>query len=270
MLSFYSPARLPWQVRGTIALAAILAVFPSAAMAQIRSDAQWSASLQSGLADTFQLTLGGMFGGGPALQNKLTAGMRNAFRSGDFISVYGWESIDVHKRDINWQAGFGYQTVVFKRRGTVLSLGSGVQHWRFPNVKTGTHDWLIPGNLTFQNVLPKKFSLLVTQDSWSLLKSPLPTGSLLHTQVWVQRTLFRREKIQIALKHGPAHTYSWNFYGAQGNRVFRYQSMLAITSGKLTIEGGFRKQVGLQDGIQDNNYWQFSFSRSFSRPLANR
>lgn len=225
---------------------------------------RWVTSFQSGFADTFQLTLGGMFGEGPAWQNKFTTGLTNVAREGDSIFVYGWDTMDTPTYANDWQAGIGYKAPVWRRRNHFLSLGTGFQHWRFPSVKTGTNDWLIPGNLVYQTQV-KAVPVTVQSDSWTLLKSPLPTGSLLHTQVWMSHPVLKRDQVQMIFKHGPAHTYSWNFYGTQGNRVFRYQTMLAISFKDTVIEGGYRKQVGLQAGIQDNNYWAFGVTKTFTR-----
>jgi hypothetical protein len=229
----------------------------------------WVTSLQTGMADTFQLTLGGMFGEGPAWQNKLTTGVSNAFRAGDSLSVYAWDTVDARSNVNNWQAGLGYKVRVLKKKNHVLALGSGVQRWLFPSVKSGAKDWLVPGNLSYQTKL-YKFPFLVTSDSWTVVSSPLPLGSLLHTQTWLQHKILKRDRVQITFKHGPAHTYSWGFWGTNGNRIFRYQTMLAINFKDTSIEGGYRKQVGLQDGIQNNNYWQFAVTRTFTRPWSAR
>jgi len=225
---------------------------------------RWVTSFQSGFADTFQLTLGGMFGAGPAWQNKFTTGLTNVLRTGDSVFIYGSDTMDSPTQSNDWQAGMGYKVPVWRKRNHFLSLGSGVQHWRFPSVKTGTNDWLIPGNLLYQTKV-KAVPVAVQSDSWTLLKSPLAKGSLLHTQVWMSHPILKRDQVQIVFKHGPAHTYSWNFYGTQGNRVFRYQTMVAISFKDTVIEGGYRKQAGLQDGIQNNNYWQFAVTKTFSR-----
>jgi hypothetical protein len=218
------------------------------------------------MADTFQLTLGGTFGNGPAFQNRLASGLTNAFRSGDSLLVYAWDTFDTRNRSNNWQAGLGYRAPVWKKGRHFLALGSGVQRWLFPSVKSGSNDWLIPGNLVYQ-VRVAKGTWVTTSDSWTLLKSTLPLGSLLHTQSWLQYTLLKRDPVQISFRHGPAHTYSWNFYGTQGNRVFRYQTMMVLAFNHFSVEGGYRKQWGLQKGICDNNYWQFAVTRSFSRRL---
>jgi len=233
-------------------------------IASNRPKTRWVTSVQTGFADTFQLTLGGMFGEGPAWQTRVTTGLSNAFTSGDSLFLYGWNTHDVPSHSNDYQAGIGYKLPVWRRGRQQLSLGTGFQHWRFPSVKTGTHDWLIPGNLAYQT-RAGKVPLIVTSDSWTLLKSPLPAGSLLHTQAWAQHTLLKHDAVQVHFRHGPAHTYSWNFYGTQGNRVVRYQTMLIIAFKDTTIEGGFRKQWGLQPGIQDNRFWQFAVTRSFTR-----
>ncbi len=226
----------------------------------------WSTSLQSGLADTFQMALGGTFGEGPAWQTRISTGLGNALRAGDSLSVFGWNTLDTRSSSYNWQAGVGYKAPVFKKGSHLLSLGTGVQRWLLPSVKCGANDWLVAGNLVYQAKVPRAVFLL-TGDSWTLLKSPLPRGSLLHTQAWLQHDLLRRERFRITFRHGPAHTYSWNFYGANGNRIFRYQTLMAITMKDLSIEGGFRKQWGLQPGIRNNNFWQFAVTRTFSRSI---
>ena len=255
----WRPQRKYWMGAPLVALLTLAA--PLAA--EEEPAPQWTTSVQTGFADTFQLTLGGTFGGGPAWQNKVTTGAANLFLPSDSLSVYGWDTFDTPGHVNNWQAGVGYKLAVLKGRGQTLSLGSGLQYWQFPSVKTGTIDWLVPGNLIYQARLSKKFSFVATSDSWTLLHSRLPLGSLLHTQTWLQYRLYKGERMQISLKHGPAHTYSWNFYGTNGNRVFRYQAMLAITFKGASIEGGYRKQWGLQTGIRDNEYWQFALIRSF-------
>jgi hypothetical protein len=124
----------------------------------------------------------------------------------------------------------------------------------------------VPGNLAYQTPLTGRFPFVASGDSWTLLNSPLPLGSLLHTQVWLESILFKRERFQIGLKTGPAHTYSWNFYGTSGNRVVRYQNMLTLAFGATLLEGAYRKQWGLQDGIPHNAYWQFSVTRTLKWP----
>ena len=223
---------------------------------------QWVTTLQTGAADTFQLTLGGVFGEGPAWQNRVDSGLSNLFTKSDSLFVYGANSFDAPSRVNNWQAGLGYRRPVWQRGKHEFTFTGGLQHWLFPAVKTGTNDWLTYENLTYRTTA-WKFPFFVTNDSWSLLKSPLPLGTLLHTQAWLEHPLFKKESVRISFRHGPAQTYSWGFYGTNGYRVFRYQTMLAISWKSNRVEGGYRKQWGMQPGIPDNPYWQVSVSRTF-------
>ena len=226
----------------------------------------WTSSVQTGVADTFQLNLGGTFGAGPAWQSRVSTGLANAFRPGDLISVYAANSLDLPSSINNRQAGIGYRLPVWRSRHHLLALGSGVQKWLFPGVKSGTNDWLIAGSLVYQ-AQARRVSFLVNEDSWSIVKSPLPAGSLLLTQGWVQWNLLQRERFRVHFKQGPAYTYSWGFWGAEGSRIYRYQTMVSLLWKNHAIEGGYRKQFGLQSGIRDNRYWQFSWTRTFDRPV---
>ena len=250
----------------SVALALACAAFTAPLDAQSARQPQWVVSAQTGLADTFQMTLGGTFGPGPAWQNRLTTSLVNILRQGDAFSVYGWDTFDLRDRAHNWQSGIGYKLPVLKKHGQTLSLATGVQRWLLPSVKSGANDWVLPGNLTYQ-AGARRISALVTADSWTLLKSSLPLGAEIYTQGWLQYRLIKREHFQMVFKNGPAHTYSWNFYGTNGNRVIRYQTALVMAFGNTSIEGGFRKQWGLQKGIRDNNFWQFGLTRTFSGPL---
>jgi hypothetical protein len=245
-------------------LAAVAQQVTSETMASNRPKTRWVTSIQSGFADTFQLTLGGMFGEGPAWQTRITTGWTNVARAGDTLFIYGWDTHDTPSHSNDYQAGIGYKSPVWRRGSQSLSLGTGFQHWRFPSVKTGTMDWLVPGNLMYQ-AKAGTVPLIVTSDSWTLLSSPLPAGTLLHTQAWVEHPLIRHDAMKVVFRHGPAHTYSWNFYGTNGNRVLRYQTMVIISFGFITVDGGWRKQWGQQPGIQKNQYWQFSVTRTFTR-----
>jgi hypothetical protein len=233
-------------------------------MASNRPQRRWVTSIQTGFADTFQLTLGGTFGAGPAWQSKVTSGVVNVFKGGDALFLYGSDTFDVPSHNVDMQAGVGYKAPVWRRGVQSLALGSGLQHWRFPSVKTGTIDWLIPGNLVYQARVGK-VPVVVTSDSWTLLASKLQKGSLLHTQAWMEHPLVKHDAVKVTFRHGPAQTQSWNFYGTNGNRVIRYQTMVVVSFKDMTVDGGWRKQWGQQLGIPDNGYWQFSFTKTFTK-----
>ncbi len=244
------------------ALASSCFLAPAEDMPQ-RPPVRWTATTQTGLADCFQLTLGGMFGRGPAWQSRFESGLSNLWSPGDSLYLYGAESLDLDATRSDWQSGVGYRRPVLNRSRYSLTSSFGFQHWEFANVLRGTRDWLTYENLTWRS-RHRPFALTVTADSWSLLRSPLPRGTLLHTQVWMEHPFWSRDTAQIAVRHGPAHTYSWGFYGTQGHRVVRYQTALSLAVGATRLEFGFRQQLGLQPRIPDNRFWHFLVSRSFT------
>jgi hypothetical protein len=220
----------------------------------------WTASLQAGFSSTFQLMLGGTFGEGPDIHDKLAFSAANLSRRGDSLTLYGWSTADVQSLQPNWQAGLSYKVPVFERARQKLMLGGGAQRWLFPSVKTGAKDWLVTGNLTYSTSW-KRVPIVVTEDSYTLLKSTLPTGSLLYSQIYSEHALFRRGGVRIMLREGPQYTYSWGFYGARGNRVLRYTGCLLLSWKSNTLETSYRQQFGLQDGIPYNRYWSVSLTR---------
>jgi hypothetical protein len=227
----------------------------------------WTVALQGGFTNTFQLVLGGTFGKGADWQNRLTLSLNNLWREGDSLSAFGWSTTDLPTATPNWQAGMMYKNRIFKTKRHSLVLGGGGQRWVLPSVKTGAKDWLLAGNLVYTTSIGR-VPITVTQDSWSLLRSTLPTGSALYTQVNTQHTLLKREGLQLALRHGPHYTYAWGFYGAQGNRVVRYAATLVATWKGTTFEGGCRQQFGLQNGIRNNRYWSILVTRQLTSPFG--
>ena len=226
----------------------------------------WTVNFQGGFTNTFQMVLGGTFGQGSDWQDRMTVSLNNLWREGDSLSVFGWSTTDLPTSTANWQAGVLYKNRLVKTRRQTLVLGGGVQRWLLPSVKTGAQDWLVSGSLSYVTSI-KKLPIMVSQDSWSLLRSTLPTGSATYTQVNTQHLLYKREGLQVALRHGPHYTYAWGFYGAQGNRVVRYGGTVVATWKGTTFEGGCRQQFGLQDGIHNDRYWSFLVGRQFERPF---
>jgi hypothetical protein len=223
----------------------------------------WTVSMTGGVTNTFQMILGDTFGAGSDYQNKLTASMNNAFTSGDSLSLFGWTTTDLPSETPNWQAGLLYKLPILRRRNHRLFLTAGGQRWVLPMVGTGSKDWFVTGNLTYGTTV-KRIPIFVSEDSYSLLKSTLPTGNALYSQVYTQHPLFERHGFQLALRQGPAYTYSWNLYGISGNRVVRYGGSLIASWKGSTLEAGLRKQFGLQDGIPNNCYWSFLLTRQLT------
>lgn len=223
---------------------------------------RWVTTLSTGFADCFQLTLGGMFGEGPGWQTKVTTGISNAAVRGDYLYFFGWNTQDTRTNANDWYAGLAYKAPVWSHRSQSLVLGTGIYKLRFPSVKTGVNDWMIPINLQYQTKI--KLPVIVTSDAWTLPTSTLQRGTLLHTQAWLVHPIVKRDSVQVQFRHGPAHTHAWDFWGTHGERIWRYQTLLVISWKNNTVEGGFRRQFGQQPGILDNNYWQFSYTRSFT------
>jgi hypothetical protein len=237
---------------------------PPSTPSEARLAPTWTVGLTGGFASTFQMVLGGMYGDGPGFQNKLTAGVNNLFRNGDSVTMFGWSTTDVPTSSPSWQAGLLYKTPILRRKHHTLTLTGGGQRWLLPTVKTGAKDWLLTGNLTYGTTV-KQVPLFVSEDSWSLLKSTLPMGSGIYTQIYTQHSLLKREGFQLSLRQGPAYTYAWGLYGAEGNRVVRYGGSLIVSWKGTTLDAGYRQQIGLQDKIPNNRYWSFLVTRQITR-----
>jgi hypothetical protein len=85
----------------------------------------------------------------------------------------------------DWQAGLVYKTCLLQRKSHTLEISGGLQRWVLPNVRTGAKDWLLSGNLLYGTKV-KRVPIFVSEDSWSLLKSTLPKGSGIYTQIYTQ------------------------------------------------------------------------------------
>jgi hypothetical protein len=224
----------------------------------------FTVSLTAGVTSTFQMPLGGSFGAGPDILDTLSASVHNAFRSGDSLTLFGWNSTDLPSATPDWQGGLSYETRLLRHGRHSFTLTTGFQRWLLPNVASGAKDWLFAGNLAYGTKV-KKVPVFVSESSWSLLKSTLPAGSAIYTQVQTQHTLLKRHDFELLLRQGPAHSYSWGFYGLQGNCVFHYGgSLVAVWKGN-TLSGGYRQQAGLQNAVPNAHYWEFSLTRQLAK-----
>lgn len=223
---------------------------------------KWTVTLQTGLAETFQLTLGGVFGDGPAWQSRVTITRANAFREGDSVSIAGFNTHDTPTHNNDWTAGISYRARLVNKRGHLFYASGGVERWRFPGVLSGSQDWVAAYSATYATKL-KRTPFTVQSNAWTVLHSPLQHGSLLYTTAWFDHSLMANDRVQVVLRHGPQHTYSWNFFGTNGHRVLRYAGALVVTHGRTSYEAGFRPQYGLRNGIPHNRYWHAMVSRTF-------
>jgi hypothetical protein len=227
-----------------------------------RTAPTWSLAVTGGFTNTFQLILGGTYGAGPDFQNRLTAGVNDVFLKGDTLSTFGWSTTDIPSASPNWQAGLMYKLPLLRRKNHSLALTGSGQRWILPMVGKGTKDWFVIGNLTYGTSV-KRIPVFVSGDSYSLVKSNLPTGHALYTQIYTQQPLLNHRGFRLALREGPAYTYSWGLYGASGSRVMRYSGALISSWKGTTLEASYRQQFGLQDKIPNNRYWSFLFTRQF-------
>ncbi len=230
-----------------------------------RAARAWSVTITGGYTNTFQMILGDTFGTGRDIQDKLTVSMNNTLLTGDSVSVFGWSTTDTSSLTPNRQFGLLYKLPIL-RRSHPLTLTVGGQRWLLPLVATGTNDWFATGNLTWATSV-RRVPLFISEDSYSLVKSNLPTGSALYSQIYTENSLMERRGLRITLREGPAYTYSWGLYGLSGNRVVRYGGMLVASRKSMALEAGYRKQFGLQDGIPNNGYWTFLLTRKFTASL---
>jgi hypothetical protein len=235
------------------------------ARAENRAAPAWSVTMTGGFANTFQLILGGKFGKGGDVQDKLTASINNKFLTGDSLSIFGWSTTDLSSGTPNRQFGLLYKLPILQKRHP-LSMVIGGQRWILPLVGHGTNDWFVIGNLTYSTSV-RRIPLFISEDSYSLVKSNLPTGSALYSQIYTESSLLERRGVRLALREGPAYTYSWGTYGAFGNRVLRYGGALVASRKGTTLEASYRKQFGLQDGIPNNGYWSILLTQKFTGSL---
>jgi hypothetical protein len=223
---------------------------------------KWTVTLQTGLAETFQLTLGGVFGDGPAWQSRVVLTRANAFRTGDSISITGFNTHDSPTHNNDWTAGISYRARLVNKRGHLLYATGGLERWRFPGVLSGAQDWIAAYSATYATRVGRT-PVTVQSNAWTVLHSPLQDGSLVYTTAWFDHALMENGNFKLVLRHGPQHTYSWNFYGTNGHRVLRYAGALVRTQGRTSYEAGFRPQYGMQNRIPHNRYWHVMVSHTF-------
>lgn len=230
-------------------------------LAQEKPAMSFSGSYQTGFASTFQLTLGGTFGEGPAWQNRLTLNINNVARKGDTVFIQGWDTFDTPSASNDWLAGIWYRPADFKFGRNAIQVTGGLQRWRFPSVGKGTQDWL--GAATASWTARWKITPWAQAEFWDNFVSNWHSGQLLYIQAGTQHRLYQHDQFSLVFKHGAASTHSWGFYDKYGWRVVRYVALLSANWRDYTIEGGIRPQHALQPNIPENVYWSILFTRRF-------
>lgn len=216
-------------------------------------------TLQTGFASTFQLTLGGTFGRGPAWQNRVNVDFKDTILKGDAISLSGFTTVDNPTLRRDWTAGVSYRARPLPVAGGSLVVTGGWQRWLFPSVLGGARDHLLAFNGSFRDRW--KFPVTISVDNWTLVKSPLRKGNLTHAQFLVAHTLMEAGGTIVVLRHGPSTAYSHHFYDRPGWRVLRYGGSLAVESREFTVEATVRQQGGVAPGVVPNTYWAVMVTR---------
>lgn len=244
-----------------VAALGVFVLFTAAAEEKPR--VEFSGAVQTGFASTFQLTLGGTFGDGPAWQNRVTFNAHNVARKGDAVYVSGWMTHDMPGGGNDWLAGVWYRPPDIKTNRQVLQVNAGFQRWRFPTVPPGRQDWLFAARADWTGRW--KLTPWATAEFWDNFITNTQSGQLLYVQGGLQHRLLRHDQLTVTLKHGPAYTYSHGFYNKYGSRVIRYGGVVAASYKDYTLEGGLRQQRGLQPGVPDNLFWSVLLTRHFGR-----
>lgn len=216
-------------------------------------------TLQSGISSTFQLTLGGTFGDGPAWFNRATFDFPDVLKKGDALSLQGWLTRDLPSTRQDWTLGVAYRPRVWTHGKHAVASSFGWQRWVFPSVLSGANDHLVATNVTYR--FKWKLPIQVSADDWVLVTSPLRRGNVTYIQASTQHTLWRAGSRRLILKHGPATTYSYNFYNRPGWRVLRYTGTLAFETRGWTVEGSLRQQDAIAPRVPNNRYWCFQLTR---------
>jgi hypothetical protein len=210
-----------------------------------------------------QLSLGGVFGQGPAQQNRLTATRSGIFRANDSLQFYGWTTTDLRAGSTDFETGVRYRAPLRKMAGGVWMAGGGLEHWNFPSVLGGTRDLTLDSYLGWHG--GESFPVTFSANGKTLLVSDLRLGTFVCFQAQHLVKLFRAGGVEFRLHHGPAYVYSWDLYGAGGHRVLRYYGTVTAARGRWAVEWMFRPQAGLQPVIPDNRYWAISVQRRLGR-----
>ncbi|MFN0168629.1 MAG: hypothetical protein ACKV22_19565 [Bryobacteraceae bacterium] len=235
--------------------------FAAAQQGSPLSSGPWSAAIQTGIAQVMQLSLGGTFNQGPAQQNRLTVTRTSLFRSADSLQLYGWTTTDLRKASVDFETGFRYRAPLRRFAGGTMVGGTGLEHWNYPSVLTGTRDLVLDSYLGW--IGGERFPVTLSGNGKTLLVSDLPRGTFVCVQAQHTFRLFRRRGVSLSIQHGPAYVYSWGLYGRVGHRVLRYYATPQLSRGRWTVEFMARPQAGLQPYIPDNGYWFISFIRRF-------
>jgi hypothetical protein len=222
---------------------------------------RWTATWQSGIAQTMQLSLGGLFNAGPAEQNRLAAVRSGVLRSSDSLQLYSWSTTDLRTGSTDVDVGARYRVPVRTLARGKIVAGGGLEHWRFPSVLGGTNDIVADSYLGWTG--GERIPVTISANAKTLVRSDLCRGTFLNVQTLLSHRIAGWRSARLSLQHGPSYVYSWNLYGRSGHRVFRYVISPQLSFSSWLVEGTLRPQAGLQPAIPDNRFWSIGIGRRF-------
>ncbi len=241
-----------------VVLGAVLARLPANAQT---IPGQWTLTAQSGIAQGMQLSLGGRYNPGPAIQNRLTIQGKGVFRHDDTVQLTGWNTTDLNNHSTDADTAVRYRTPIGKLAHGTLTGGGGFEYWYYPSVLGGAQDLALDSYLAWTG--GEKVPITISGNGKTILRSRLPYGTMGIFQAQHRQRLPSLPGTGMSLLHGPVYVYNWDLYGRPGHRVLRYSTALQVTCRKWIVEAAYRPQAGLQPRIPDNQFWSVSVIRSF-------
>ncbi len=233
---------------------------------RLRKPLEVQAKFSTGINQTFQLTLGGMFSDGVNFQNSITIDLKNALRNDGVLRVTGIAHTDTEDLSRDWIGAVNYlYPIAVWEKGKLVASG-GLHLWRFPSVLQGRTDLIVDSGLILTQSGP--FPVSVDANVKTLAVGPGRRGvggQIYHFRALSPIPLLRRGKTQVVLQHGPSYTYANRFYGLNGNRVFRYEAGIVLQRGNWAVDTVLRQQWALQRGIPENCFWGANLSYTFQR-----
>ena len=224
-----------------------------------RKPVEVSGRVTSGLNQSFQLTLGGLFSEGSNFQNTATIDVKNLLSEDGILRFSGLVHLDTQDASRDWIGTVNYiQPLLSWESGRLLGY-AGLHVWQFPSVLNGKTDTVVDSGLTWVQSGPLSFTL--DANVKTLATGPGRSGvggQIYHVRGFTSHPLVRTGKFSLAIQHGPSYTYSNRFYGVHGHRVVRYEGGAVIQYGQWGVDSVFRPQVALQRGIPENRFWGFN------------
>lgn|GEM_PF-1608171 len=229
-----------------------------------RKPVQTTIKLNTGVNETFQLTLGGLFTDGVNQQSGATVDFKNLISNDSTLRVAGLLHLDTADLNKDWIGSVNYLQPILKWETGSLQTNVGFHVWHFPSVLQGKTDTVVDSGLilTQTRVIP----LVVDANVKTLSSAEVRRGvggQIYYFRAISPRALYRKGSRSFTLLHGPSYTYSNRFYGTRGHRVFRYEIGAAYQAGPWGVDTVFRPQWALQKGIRENRFWGVNVSYTF-------